>query len=556
MPEVTQPIGNELGHNTTSDGKAPWGALWTLAAGLALIIIDSSIVNVSLPAIIDDLGIDLTDAQWVNTLYNIVLAALLLPFGHSGDARGRKRFFESGIIIFVFGSTLAAASTAAGMLLAARAVQGVGAAMIMPSTLSTISASFRGKDRAAAFGVWGAVMSGAAAVGPLLGGVLTTYASWHWIFLINLPLGLLVFLAGLRFVPETRRTHSAADATAQRTHGDVLGVILSVAASALLVFGLIEGESLGWWAQKTTFTIAGLAWPTSWPSVAPMAIVSGVVFAIAFAMHESNRIASGKTPMLDVTLFRIPTFAWGNLTATAVAAGQFALIFALPLFMVNAAGLSSFTAGLILAAMAIGALISGGSARFLAARLGIGNTVLVGLLLEIVGAIAAIPLLQSHVNMPLMVTTLIIYGVGLGLASAQLTSIVLADVPIRQSGEASATQSTVRQLGSALGAAISGTVLAIAANVALPKRLETLQLPSDSVDSLVTAVSSSAGSAIGAMRSGQAPDELVSALAAGFSDAAKWTVGIAVVMLVLGFVGACIVAWHTKHAHTEQARRA
>ena len=139
----------------------PWGALWVMALGLAMIVLDSSIVNVSIPTIIADIGINLTDAQWVTSLYNIVLAALLLPFGKLGDARGRKLVFQAGTVIFVASSTLAAASQGAGMLLAARVLQGIGGAMIMPNTLSTVSALFRGKYRAAAFGVWGAVMSSA-----------------------------------------------------------------------------------------------------------------------------------------------------------------------------------------------------------------------------------------------------------------------------------------------------------------------------------------------------------------------------------------------------------
>ena len=134
----------------------PWGALWVLALGLAMIVLDSSIVNVSIPTIIDDIGIDLTDAQWVTSLYNIVLAALLLPFGKLGDAKGRKLVFQIGTVIFVASSLLAAISQDAGMLLTARALQGIGGAMIMPNTLSTVSATFRGKYRAAAFGVWGA----------------------------------------------------------------------------------------------------------------------------------------------------------------------------------------------------------------------------------------------------------------------------------------------------------------------------------------------------------------------------------------------------------------
>lgn len=177
--------------------RREWFGLAVLSIGLGLIVLDGTIVGVALPAIIGDLHLDLTDAQWVNSLYAVLLAALLLSTGNLADRWGRKRLFLAGLIVFVAGSLLAAAASTVVVLIGARAVQAVGAAFIMPSTLSTVNAVFRGKYRAVAFGLWGAVISGAAAVGPLAGGALTQWASWHWIFLVNLPLGALVFIAAI-----------------------------------------------------------------------------------------------------------------------------------------------------------------------------------------------------------------------------------------------------------------------------------------------------------------------------------------------------------------------
>lgn len=159
--------------------RRDWLALAALSVGLGLIVLDGTIVGVALPAIITDLRLDLTQAQWVNSLYAVLLAALLLPTGKLADRFGRKRTFIAGLAVFIAGSILAGLSTAAGPLIAARAVPAVGAALIMPSTLSSVNAVFRGRHRAAAFGVWGAVISGAAAVGPLAGGALTQWMSWH-----------------------------------------------------------------------------------------------------------------------------------------------------------------------------------------------------------------------------------------------------------------------------------------------------------------------------------------------------------------------------------------
>ena len=177
--------------------RREWMGLAVLAAGLGVIVLDGTIVGVAMPDIIRDLTLDLTDAQWVSSLYAVLLAALLLSTGKLADRFGRKLLFLLGIIVFVGGSVWAAASATGGALISARAVQAVGAAFIMPSTLSTVNAVFRGRYRAAAFGVWGAVISGAAAIGPLVGGALTQYASWQWVFLVNLPLGAIVFALAL-----------------------------------------------------------------------------------------------------------------------------------------------------------------------------------------------------------------------------------------------------------------------------------------------------------------------------------------------------------------------
>ena len=443
-----------------AQSRRKWAGLWVLALGLGLVVLDGTIVAVAMPTIIMDLRLDIADAQWITSLYSVVFAALLLSMGRLGDAKGRRRLMLIGVAIFVAGSVLAALSTSIAPLLTSRVVQGVGGAMVLPSTLSTVNATFRGKDRAAAFGVWGAVMSGSAALGPLVGGVITEYAHWSWVFWVNVPLGLIVFLAALRFVEETRSAH-------QTPGADTFGAVLSALGFGAIVFGLIEANSLGWWKPTGTLTIGGLSWgPDAAISAAPVAMAVGLLILVGFVIWEKYVASHGRSALLDLRLFRIPTFTLGNITAALVAVGEFSLLFVLPLYLVSGLGLSALATGAVLAVMAAGAFLSGAAARRLAARMGATRVVMLGLGLEIIGAAFTALAVDQQWSGLWVALVLLPYGIGLGLASAQLTSTVLRDVPPAESGIGSATQSTVRQLGTALGSALGGSVLAAALGTA------------------------------------------------------------------------------------------
>lgn len=530
---------------TTHSEQAPaptrreWLGLTVLAVGLGLIVLDGTIVGVALPAIIGDLHLTLTDAQWVNILYAVLLAALLLSTGNLADRLGRKRIFLAGLVVFVAGSVLAATSTTAGTLIAARAIQAVGAAGIMPATLSTVNAVFRGKYRAAAFGVWGAVISGAAAVGPLAGGALTQWTTWHWIFLVNLPIGALVFFTALFTVPETRG-HKP------RPGVDVDGALLSALGFGALVFAIIEGPDLGWWQPKTELTLFGWIWPADAPiSIVPVAFAVAAVALILFVVWERHREKVQREALLDLGLFTYSTFSWGNLTAAMVAVGEFAIVFVLPLYLINALGLSVMTAGLVLAAMAFGAFLAGASARHLAARFGPPGTVLIGLGLEVVGALTLALLVGPATPGWLIALPLVAYGLGLGLASAQLTGTVLQDIPVAVSGQGSATQSTVRQVGSALGTAFAGAALSVSLALTLPSALSDAGFTGPAADSLADATRQSAGTTLLQLRAqgthsslGNHTDAAVQALTNGFADATRSAILIATIFLALGFIGA------------------
>lgn len=532
--EMPRPSG--VGNDKTSrsvEQHVPhkWAALWVLALGLGMIILDGTIVGVALPTIIQDLSLDITQAQWINSIYSVVFAALLLSAGRIGDRLGRKRVFIVGTTTFIIGSLLAALAGSVTPLLLARVVQGVGGAMVLPATLSTVNAVFRGKDRAAAFGVWGATMSGAAAVGPLLGGWLAGSFSWEWIFWVNVPIGAVIVVATVLTVPET---HGKVDSPGL----DVDGFQLSALGIGALVFAIIEGPSMGWWVPMRDVQLLWWTWPQSAP-VSPVPIIGllGIVATTVFIFWERHRQRVRRSALLDLSLFTLPRFSWGNVTAAMVAIGEFALIFVLPLYLTSARGLSVLQAGFVLAAMAIGAFLAGAQARHLAARIGPAAVVVLGLGLEVVGIGVMTLFLAPTVNIWLMTIPLVVYGLGLGLASAQLTSLVLADIPAAQSGQGSATQSTVRQIGMAIGTAVSGALLSIGLAHYLATGTE-----------LDETVRQSAGGALQGLRETPGQQDLVAELSRQFAQATQVTLWGAVVFLILGLVGSIVMLQLSKRS--------
>ncbi|MEU6579158.1 MFS transporter [Nocardia sp. NPDC046763] len=517
-------------------GRNKWITLGVLALGLSMVVLDGTIVAVSLPVIIDQLQLNFTQAQWINSIYAVVLAALLITSGRLGDRLGRRRMFALGVVIFMLGSVLSAQAHGAWPLLLGRTVQGIGAAGVMPGTLATMNALFRGRDRVIAFAVWGSVVSGVAAIGPLLGGWLTTYFTWPWIFLVNLPLGAVVLIGLVLFVPETRMGKAAPGL-------DVDGFLLSAAGFALLVFALIEGQTYGWWKPLREFPLAGWNWPASAPvSLIPILLVLGVVALYLFIRWEQHRRLIGRSALLDPALFRIPSFRWGNITAFLVALGEFGLLFVLPLFMVNALGLSTLGAGYVLAAMAVGAFLAAGLAERLVRRFGPVRVVQLGLLFEAVAVALAALFVTPHISGWWLAVLLIGYGIGLGMASAQLTGTVLADVPPENSGQGSATQSTVRQIGSAFGTAVIGALLSAALAHDLPRRLAHVpDLQKPAADTLATATRQSAGGAITGLRDHHGAAAIVDALSRAFADSTRTTLLAAALFLLVGLASAALI---------------
>jgi EmrB/QacA subfamily drug resistance transporter len=517
-----------------------WIGLACLALGLAMIIVDTSIVNVAIPRIITDLKITPSAAEWVNSSYALVFAAALITLSRIGDIVGQRRLYIVGTTLFATASVLAAIAPSGELLIAARLLQGLGGAAMAPSTQSIVNATFRGKDRAIAFAIYGSVIGGMAALGPVIGGWLTTNASWRWAFGVNLPIAIVAIVGTLLTVAETR--------TEQKSKGfDIGGVVLITLGLAGIVFGLIEGYTYGWWAPSTTFSsdAAWAWWPITTISVVPVALALGAVALVLFALYERARLRAKKTVLIDFTLFDIPTFRYGNIAGSIVSLGEFGVLFAIPLFLAAVQQYSAFETGLCFVPLALGSFVAAPMAPSLTKKYGARRVVTLGMFREAVG-IGAIALLISPSSTGLqLLIPFLVYGIGVGFATAQLANVTLAEVDIPRAGIASGTNSTTRQIGSALGIAIIGTTLFTLigeqSRSALEKLPELAAAPPAAINGIVEAMKASAGQALPFIASDPMlaaipglGEKVTAALSQAFADAARGAGIVAFIFVCLG----------------------
>ena len=526
-----------------------WVGLVFISMAISLVIIDGTIVNTIFPSIINDLGLTSTEVQWVQESYVLVFASLLLVWGSLADRFGRKRLLNVGIIVFILASVWAGVADSPSALILARVIQGIGGAMVLPTTLSLLNATFQGKERGIAFAVWGATIGGMVAVGPVLGGWLATDFSWRWAFGINLPLGILI-LAGLAYyVSESKAP--------QRAGGiDFIGAAISVVMFSTLVFGLIEGRIYGWWEvnPNNQFMIGDFSWPTTEISVIPVSLLIFVISAVVFVLWERKREAQKKNVLLDLGLFKINSFRNGSIAALIISMGEFGILFAIPLWLQNVIGLSPISSGLVILWLAAGAFLASAIGGALSGKLPPARAVQIGVGLELIGVLGVALFASTEAGWITLAPLLFLYGIGIGLATAQLTGVIMVDVPMTSTGQASGSQSTVRQVGSALGVAVLGTLLFTGTQVSMEQRLGDLEVPSSQSAVLVDAVVDSAGSVIPELTDGlmaqQVPqalaEEITIAAGEAFTDGAKLAAWSAAGFLLLGFASTFYLGSRTK----------
>jgi EmrB/QacA subfamily drug resistance transporter len=408
-----------------------WWTLGSLSFALFMIMLDNTVVNVALPAIQDDLRITRSELEWTVAAYALTFASLLLTGGKLGDLLGRRLIFVIGLVVFTGSSLFCGLSSSAPELIAARAVQGVGAALMMPATLSIISATFAVRERGMAIGIWAGVSAMALAIGPLLGGIITEHISWNWIFYVNVPIGIVGVAAALLVVPESRDTSHE-----QRL--DLPGLLSSGIGLLAIVYALIEANTYGWTSTRilTLFVI-------------------GAVALTAFVLLELHQ----RLPMLDLSLFKSGTFAGANLVAILVTLAMFGIFVFFPIYMQTFRGWSPIQAGAALLPWTILIVIFAPIAGKLSDRVGSRWLMASGMTV-----VAACCLLLSTVTLHStfwhMLPAFVLGGLGMSFVMTPMSAAAMGAAPVDKAGVASGVLNTFRQVGVALGIAVTGAIVA------------------------------------------------------------------------------------------------
>jgi EmrB/QacA subfamily drug resistance transporter len=409
---------------------SPWLILVLVCFAQFMVILDATIVNVALPSIQRDLGFSASDLQWVVNGYTLVFGGFLLLGGRAGDLLGRKRLFLAGVALFTFASLLDGLSQSSTMLIAARALQGLGAALVSPAALSIITTTFaEGPDRTKALGVWGGIAAGGGAVGLLLGGVLTQALSWQWIFFVNIPIGIAAFVLSSRFVPESRAEERPAGI-------DVAGAVSVTAGLVVLVYAIVKAQAYGW-GSATTLGLGALA----------------IALLVAFVAIERRSAA----PLVRLGVFRIRSLAASNAVMLLVGAGMFAMFYFVSIYAQEILGFSPIQAGLAFLPFTAGIMIGAGAAQTLIGRLGVRPVAVTGMVLAAAGLLTLSNVTAGGGYLSDLLPGIIPMSIGMGLTFVPLTLVATTNIGDEDAGLASGIFNTAQQVGGALGLAILST---------------------------------------------------------------------------------------------------
>ncbi len=413
----------------------PWLVLVVLVTGFFMILLDTTIVNVAIPAMSAGLNTTLDQILWVLNAYVLTYAVLLITAGRLGDLYGQRNLFAIGLAVFTLASALCGFAQNANELIAARVLQGIGGAVLTPQTLAILTTLFPPERRGTAFGIWAGVAGLATLAGPTVGGAIVTYIDWRWIFFVNVPIGIGALVATFAIIPDLRPG---------RRHGwDFMGVFLATAGLFGVVFGLIEGERFKW-GEIGSYVIT-----------IPELIGGGAVLLVLFVIWERFQ----KEPLVPLSLFEERNFAVANWIAASISFGMMSLFLPIVIYLQSVRGFSALTAGLTLAPMSLTSMFVAPFAGRMADRIGGKYILMTGITVFAIGFGSLTLVAGPDSTWINFLAPAIVAGAGMGMTFAPMTTIAMRNISPRMAGAASGVLNTTRQVGAAVGSAIVGALL-------------------------------------------------------------------------------------------------
>ena len=425
MSELAAPIPATHRHESN-----PWRVLVLVCMAQFMVILDATIVNVALPSIQIDLEMSDADLQWIVNAYTLMFGGFLLLGGRAGDLAGRKKIFLVGLVVFTIASLLNGLAPSSEVLIVFRGLQGLGAALIAPAALSIITATFtEGAERTKAMGVWAAIAVGGGAVGLVLGGILVEALSWPWIFFVNVPVGIAVFILSLRFVPESRDEHA-------HKSFDLAGAATVTAGLIALVYGIVKAQEKGWASLHT-----------------------GGFFALAILLLASFLVIESRSaePLVRLSIFRVRTVRAANVVMFLVAAGLFSMFYFNTLYLQRVLDYTPLEAGLAFLPFTAGIIIGAGLSQRFVPKLGAREVPLIGMTMAVLGLLLFVRLQPDGTYVTDFLPGVMLASIGMGLTFVPVTLIATSGIPTDDAGLASGLYNTSQQVGGALGLAILAT---------------------------------------------------------------------------------------------------
>jgi EmrB/QacA subfamily drug resistance transporter len=416
-----------------ADENKKWWTLVAVSFGLFMIMLDNTVVNVALPSIQKSLGLQVSELEWVVAGYALTFGAFMLTGGKLADLLGRRRIFVTGLVVFTAASLACGLATGPNMLIGARVIQGLGAAMMNPATLSIITVTFPPRQRGMAIGIWAGVSALALAIGPLTGGVISEYVNWNWIFFINVPIGLIAIAFAFAFIKESKDT-----SLEQRP--DIPGLVSSAIGLFALSYALIEANNYGWSSTRilVSFAIAAVA-------------------LVAFVLLELHQ----RLPMLDLSLFKNKTFSGANTVMLLVGLAMFGVFFFVSLFVQQILGYSPTQAGAAFLPWTLLIVVLAPQSGRISDRVGARWLVTSGMIV-LAGSLFLFSRMGAGSDFWTLLPAMILGGIGMGVMMAPVTATAMGSVPRDKAGVGSAVLNSMRQVGGSLGIAVMGAIVAAA----------------------------------------------------------------------------------------------